>query len=111
MKASDVIGMFKDGFKARHGDVVIVKSQAEIETDGDNKGIVAEGEATGHAHRVLSKAQVERVKGQVDQMVIRVLANTQISHEEHADGALNAGQYISGIQRQYRPDGWARVTD
>lgn len=120
MKANEIIGMFeKAKFKARHGDVVIVKTAAsKLPKKGiNNGGIVAHGEATGHAHRVkkatgkLSKVKVEKIDQQLDQMIIRALDKTHIEHEEHKDGPLAKGTYITGIQKQFSPEGWNRVED
>lgn len=114
MKASEVINMFKNSsMLARHGDVVLVKVPTpNVETlDDDPRGVVADGEATGHAHRVVSKAKVAKIKGEVDQMLIKAFGKTYIDHEEHAKGELKRGTYITGIQRQYNPEGWSKVVD
>lgn len=112
MKAKEVIEMFNNSaLKARHGDVVLLKVDRHFETEGEVGKVVAEGEATGHAHRIMDKAEVKKVSGAVDQMLVKVLENTEILHEEHDDGPLEKGTYVSGIQRQYNPAGWTRVVD
>lgn len=112
MNATQLIQWFESAkFKARHGDVVIVEDRLARKTGKDAQGVVAEGELTGHAHRV-DKAMVLRV---VDDLVQRTIVvpgeEARISHEEHADGVLPHGRLRSGIQEQYSPDGWARVED
>lgn len=98
-------------FKARHGDVVLVRDDA-APTDGkDAKGIVAEGEATGHAHRV-SRAKAKLVVDNLLERVVIVARGTGlISHEEHKTNPLPVGKYRTGIQQQESPEGWTRVID
>lgn len=116
MKAKDIIDMFNSSkMLARHGDVVLVKTDLDAEVEGNPSHVVAEGEVTGHAHRLatrdLSAAQVSKIKGQIDQMVLRVVGDTALTHEEHDDGDLTSGQYFTGIQKMYNPAGWRRVVD
>lgn len=109
MNLEQVIEMFENAkFKARHGDVVLVRTKENIETDIDMNGVVAEGEATGHAHKVLTGAEVKKVKDEINQMIIRVTKETHLQHEEHDDGPLAKGNYLTGIQKQY---GWKSVVD
>src|SRR5688572_4428024 len=98
-------------FKARHGDVVVVRDD-NAPTDGkDAKGVVAEGEATGHAHRV-SRAKAKIV---VDNLLERTVIVARgvglLSHEEHKTNPLPRGKYRTGIQKQESPEGWTRVQD
>ena len=98
-------------FKARHGDVVIIRDDAAPKDGKDAKGVVAEGEATGHAHRV-SRAKVKTVIGDMLQRVVTVAKGTGLlSHEEHKTNALPKGTYRTGIQQQESPEGWTRVID
>lgn len=111
MKAKDVIQLFRSAkFLARHGDVVLIRDDS-VEGDGQKRApVVAEGEATGHAHRV-TKATVQRAQDAIDQMLVRVSRKANLTHEEHDDGALPKGTYRSGIQKQFSPSGWRRVED
>lgn len=112
MKAKDLIKWFESApFKARHGDVVIVRDEAAPIDGNDAKGVVAEGEATGHAHRV-SRAKVKTVIGDMLQRVMTVgRASGLISHEEHKTNPIPKGTYRTGIQQQESPEGWTRVVD
>lgn len=98
-------------FKARHGDVVIVRDAGAPQDGKDAKGVVAEGEATGHAHRI-SKAKVKHVIGDMLQRVVTVARGSGLlSHEEHKTNPLPKGTYRTGIQKQESPEGWTRVVD
>lgn len=114
MNAKDVIKMFEGAkFRARHGDVVIVSDPNAPTGGADAKGLVADGEATGHAHRV-DKAKVLRVVDDLIQrtIVVPARAKAKIDHEEHKASALPPGTLRSGIQKQYDPDGaWSPVVD
>jgi hypothetical protein len=116
MKAKEVIHLFKKSdFKGRHGDVVIVRDDsAPTEGKKDARGVVAEGEATGHAHRV-DRAKVLRVVDDLVQRTVvvpfRAKSPAKISHEEHTTQVIPPGKHRTGIQRQYSPDGWRQVQD
>lgn len=113
MKAKDVIHLFETApFKARHGDVILVRDDAVDVSGSDAHGVVAEGEATGHAHRV-SRAQAKKA---VDDLVQRVVVTGRtrgyLDHEEHKKNELPArGKYRTGIQKQLTPAGLRRVRD
>lgn len=117
MKATKLIEWFEAArYKARHGDVVIV-SDASAPADGKEvpRGVVADGEATGHAHRV-DRAVVRQVVGDLMQRVIVVGKlgkgeRATLDHEEHARRALPSGKFRTGIQQQYSPEGWSSVQD
>lgn len=116
MKAKKLIEWFeRASFKARHGDVVIVRDTAAPTNGADAKGVVADGEATGHAHRV-DRAKVLKM---VDDLVQRVVVvgklgkgeRATLDHEEHTKHPLPSGKFRTGIQQQYSPEGWSRVID
>lgn len=110
--AKEVIDMFENApFRARHGDVILVRDDTANPGAVDAKGVVAEGEATGHAHRV-SRAKVYR---DVDQLIQRTVVAKHkgfIDHEEHKKSHLPKGTYRTGIQGQWSPtSGWSPVAD
>lgn len=86
--------------KYQQGDVLIRKIEAipANATKLDHK-ILAEGEATGHAHRASGAVLYEH------EGVLYLRANSAdtITHEEHATVKLPAGDYRIGIVREYDP--------
>jgi hypothetical protein len=61
--------------------------------------VIAEGEATGHAHRLAVKTDVyERDDGVREFSIER---DTDLIHEEHDVITLPAQEYESGIVREY----------
>lgn len=110
--ATEVIKAFEGAvFKARHGDVVVIRCDSPGELGEDAKGVVAAGEATGHFHKV-SRAKVNSVINDMLQRVVVVNQSVaKLTHQEHKTIALPRGEYRTGIQRQYSPLGWSRVID
>jgi hypothetical protein len=69
--------------------------------------VLAEGEATGHRHRIRD-FQTANVFAAPDEMFIDVVADrAEIVHEEHATIVLNRGVYRVWRQREYDP--WAEL--
>jgi hypothetical protein len=69
--------------------------------------VLAEGEATGHRHRIRD-FQTANVFAAPGEMFIDVVADrAEIVHEEHATIALNRGVYRVWRQREYDP--WAEL--
>lgn len=88
----------------RHGDILI----APVATipDGCRKRsdlVLARGEATGHAHRIETKAAAELYELGSD-LFLRVLGeNARVVHEEHGPIELTPGNYRVWRQRQFDP--------
>jgi hypothetical protein len=110
----------------RQGDVLLRKINAmpEFASWGKPKpvagGIVAEGEATGHHHRMVGDAEVvtgttEFRRGNGSSfgsgMFVTVAGPAQLVHEEHAALDLEAGVYEVVRQREYAPGRERRVYD
>lgn len=66
--------------------------------------ILAEGEATGHAHAVLDPG-AELLEGDLDARFLRVLegGGVTLGHEEHAPIRVPPGDYEVRVQREYEP--------
>lgn len=104
----------------RHGDVVLVRVDEEIpasatKVGADPRGVVlAEGEATGHAHVIAdqSAAVLFGVEG-ADWRWLEVNVPVPLRHEEHHDVILDPGRYRVSIKREYQEDekGWKKVED
>lgn len=69
-----------------------------VKTSG--KIILAEGEATGHAHAI---TQVEKCETftLADALFIRCNAPVVVTHEEHGNVTLDPGVWRVGIVREY----------
>ena len=102
----------------RQGDVLLVavpelpegaKPQAR-----HGRLVLAEGEATGHAHAIAEPDVREFTVG--DERFVLVRSAAQLIHEEHATIDLPPGAYRVVIQREYEPSpiggrDWRRVVD
>jgi len=102
----------------RQGDVLLVAIEA-IPDDAKSQArhgrlVIAEGEATGHAHAIAEHDVREFRVGHERFVLVRSAA--QLIHEEHATIDLPAGAYRVVIQREYEPapiaaNAWRRVVD
>lgn len=110
MQAKEIVKLFQAEDKFRHGDVVIVRDDA-VKGDGkDMRGVLADGEVTGHAHRV-SRAHVQGVVNSLVQRAITVKKVDKVDHEEHVASPLPKGTFRSGVQAQWTPEGLKPVVD
>lgn len=99
----------------RQGDVVIESHEAvpPDATPIQFDGVLARGEATGHAHRLLNVERVHFFRGRDEALWFTVEpGGGPLVHEEHGPHSFVPGRaYRVHIQREYEPDGWRRVTD
>lgn len=93
----------------RQGDVLLVPATgipADTRSVAREGGrlILAEGEATGHAHAVLDRG-AELLENDLEERFLRVLAEggVTVSHEEHAPVRVPPGDYQVRRQREYKP--------
>lgn len=87
----------------QQGDVLIkkIKSLPEKVSLKKTKGvlILAEGEVTGHAHRIKSdKANLYEHNGM---LYLKVKEDVELTHEEHKTQVINPGIYEIGIVKEY----------
>lgn len=66
-----------------------------------NHGIVAEGEATGHAHRLAGNNYELYEHPQKHSLFIVVKKPTKLTHEEHGDIDLPPGDYFVDGVKEY----------
>ena len=92
----------------RQGDILIVKivRVPEGAVKQQNR-VLAEGEATGHAHRLDNGDVYE--KGGV--LYFRAEEVVHLNHEEHGQITFEPGIYKVVRQREYEPEGWRNVAD
>ena len=93
----------------RHGDVLITEV-SEIKGKKLKHLTLAEGEVTGHTHRITTgDAELYEHEGT---LYLKVKSEeASLTHEEHNEIKLPNGNYQIGIQREYSPEGWRRVAD
>src|ERR1043166_110608 len=92
----------------RQGDVLLKRTEAlpmGVNVKGiavsRPSGVLAEGEATGHAHRVEDPAAAH-VLAMGDKLYLRVRGGgVRVTHEEHAPITLEPGDYEVIRQREY----------
>lgn len=73
--------------------------------------VLAEGEATGHRHRILEEHKAELFE-LGDERFLRVISATAaLVHPEHATITLPEGTYRVWFQREYSPKEIRRVID
>ena len=83
----------------QQGDVTIKPVVIPDVAESVGSRILAEGEATGHAHRVVGEAELLRMG---DQLFLRVLGgDVRVIHDEHAEIAIPPGEYEIGRVREY----------
>lgn len=104
----------------RQGDVLLIEvSDAEFNTENleatKNK-TVALGEATGHHHTFDGDVMLYEDKGTElainDRgILIDVINDSVLTHQEHAPIEVPKGKYKRIIQREYTPEGIVNVAD
>ncbi len=97
----------------RQGDVLIrqIVSLPKQKAVRQTSGVLAEGETTGHAHRVENMTATE-VFEIGNGLYLRVgEEGVRIVHEEHAPITLPAGNYEVIRQREYSPEEIRNVED
>src|SRR5436190_7003850 len=99
----------------RQGDVFIISTVSVPDDAKPRKPVLAEGEVTGHAHRLadVRRAGVFGVKnGPFEELFLHVTEDdATVVHEEHHSVTVPRGSYIVRIQREYHPQEIRRVVD
>lgn len=96
----------------RQGDVILMPMQQAVAM-GDKRLphlTLAEGEVTGHRHRISDgKAELYEKDGV---LYLKVLSESAtLTHEEHKPIQIPQGNWMIRIQREYEPEGWRYVAD
>ena len=82
----------------RHGNVILRKlNKTKIKGCVKHDLVLAEGEVTGHSHR-LTRSVIECVDG--GQRLVQVLEPTELVHEEHDSLVILEGVYEVLVQRE-----------
>lgn len=94
----------------RQGDVLLLSTEEKISGDKLSHLTLAEGEVTGHSHRI-SDGQAELYEKD-GTLYLRVFSETaMLTHEEHQAIEIPQGDWMVRIQREYEPQGWRYVAD
>jgi hypothetical protein len=93
----------------RQGDVILLPAP-QIEGEKLSHLTLAEGEVTGHKHRISDgKAELYEKDGI---LYLRVFSDTAtLTHEEHNAISVPQGNWVVRIQREYEPQSWRYVAD
>ncbi len=93
----------------RQGDVIVLPVE-ELSGQKLPHLTLAEGEVTGHKHRISEGlAELYEKDGT---FYLRVLSDTAtLTHEEHRAIEIPQGNWTIRIQREYEPQGWRYVAD
>jgi hypothetical protein len=93
----------------RQGDVILLPAE-QVEGKTLPHLTLAEGEVTGHAHRISDgQAELREEKGT---LYLRVLSpEATLTHEEHKAIKIPQGSWMVRIQREYEPNSWRYVAD
>ena len=94
----------------RQGDLLIIKIPAipALAVQQQSK-VLAEGEATGHFHK-LDSGEVYEENGTL-YFKVEEDAVTALDHPEHKTITFDPGVYKVIRQREYVPNGWRQVSD
>lgn len=95
----------------RQGDLLFipVKSVPD-EAEKQDHGVIAEGEMSGHKHRLSDSAKAVLMLA-AGVAYVRALREVQVLHEEHKPTVLPEGDWEVRRQDTYEPSGWRRVED
>ena|SRR5258708_3718605 len=96
----------------RQGDVYLIATP-DLPVAGrlEHRPVLAEGEATGHAHRLEDPSSGHVFSIGRDLFLEVVADSATIIHEEHRAVTLPRGGYAVRIQREYSPEEIRRVVD
>lgn len=89
---------------ARHGDIPLYsadKLEGEI-IKHDGSFVLAEGEATGHHHRIRVKnpSKMEIRQNANGFYMVKLDEEATLSHEEHATITIQPGIYVTGREQE-----------
>jgi len=103
----------------RQGDVWIYKISEQqfrdtykhpIHRDPKHGIVLAEGEVTGHHHKIKHGGRLYEVDRDPNVRLMSASGPVSLQHEEHETIELPAGKYEVRIQREYAPEAPARQT-
>ena len=97
---------------ARQGDILFVRVNALPKgLKKSENGIVAYGEVTGHAHRVVEHDGVAVLENEKGDKFVEATESWTVKHDEHGPIEFTAGTYKVARQREYTPEAPRQVAD
>ncbi|MGB6294871.1 MAG: hypothetical protein WBF90_01650 [Rivularia sp. (in: cyanobacteria)] len=93
----------------RQGDVILVPVK-QAEGQKLTHLTLAEGEVTGHKHRI-SEGDAQLYAEDTDLYLSIFSETAALVHEEHGSISVPQGNWRVQIQREYEPEGWRYVAD
>lgn len=93
----------------RQGDVILVPVK-QVEGEKLIHLTLAEGEVTGHKHRI-SQGNAQLYAKNTDLYLSIFSDKAELVHEEHGSISVPQGNWKVQIQREYEPEGWRYVAD
>lgn len=94
----------------RHGDILLARVEEEVPVDAKKLRhlVLAEGELTGHAHRIAERDRAELFRfldhRHQEVMYLKITApEATLVHQEHGPITLRQGVYTFWRQREYSP--------
>lgn len=90
----------------RHGDVILYKLEETFQATAGKKKeslILAEGEVTGHLHKLVGDFEVVDYKPIGGDVKFVVNTTALLTHEEHDRIVLDKGVYLKVSQVEYNP--------
>ncbi len=99
------------GGLVRQGDVFIIPISKLPGDLAGTRPVLAEGELTGHAHRVADPTTAQVFVGKAGLFLAVTADKATVVHDEHAPVTIPRGSYETRIQREYHPKEIRRVVD
>ncbi len=93
----------------RQGDVILLPVK-QAEGQKIQHLTLAEGEVTGHKHRI-SEGDAQLYAENTDLYLSIFSEKATLVHQEHASISVPQGNWKVRIQREYEPEGWRYVAD
>ncbi|MFN0052804.1 MAG: hypothetical protein ACKV0T_11475 [Planctomycetales bacterium] len=96
----------------RHGDILVAR--VEEVPEGARRLhhlVLAEGELTGHSHRIAERGQATLYESQRTMFVSVTADYATLVHQEHGPIRLRTGTYRVWRQREYAPGAIRNVQD
>lgn len=90
----------------RHGDILLKEIPTIPEyAEKLDTSILAEGEQTGHNHKLTGSYQLYEIKNSKSETVkfLNVEKSTKLTHQEHNQLIITPGKYIVVNEREYSP--------
>jgi hypothetical protein len=91
----------------RHGDVILYKLDENLPATDANHNVIsmvlAEGEVTGHSHKLVGDFEVLESKPLSGDLKFKVKTTAVLTHEEHDKIVLEKGIYLKVNQVEYNP--------